>query len=261
MTEVIMTSASTTFEVPTRHGQHVTAQVSGSGEPLVLLNGLSRPMASWAAFTTALDARMIVSFDAPGVGRSATPVLPLSMHALSDIVADVLDAVDVPRADVIGFSHGGAIAQQFAFSRPERVRRLVLLSTSCGSGATPGSGKKLWNSVVGARNAQRWVPARTVGALWQVAAVAGWSSIPFLGSITSPTLVVCGEHDKIVPLANSQLLRSRIPNALLSVVPGGHDLQRPGAAETVAAQVLHFLDDPCPAIADTSDEFPLGPCL
>ncbi|QSE82129.1 alpha/beta fold hydrolase [Rhodococcus koreensis] len=133
---------SATFEVATRHGQQVAVHVSGSGNPVVLLNGLARPMASWSAFTPVLGERMIVSFDAPGVGASKTPKLSLSMQALSDVVADVLDAVGVARADVVGFSHGGAIAQQFAFSSPERVRRLALLSTSCGRGATPGSGKK-----------------------------------------------------------------------------------------------------------------------
>ncbi|MFC9767253.1 alpha/beta fold hydrolase [Rhodococcus jostii] len=261
MTVAITEPTSTTFEVSTRHGQQVAVCVSGSGKPVVLLNGLSRPMASWSAFTPVLGARMIVSFDAPGVGASTTPKLPLSMQALSDIVADVLDAVDVERTDIIGFSHGGAIAQQFAFSSPGRVRRLALLSTSCGSGSTPGSGKTLWTNVIGSRNTRRWGPARTVGALWQLAAVASWSSIPFLGSITAPTLVVSGEHDRIAPPPNSQLLAARIPNAVLSVVPAGHDLQQPDVANHVARRVLRFLDGPVPENMAAEDGPCLSPCL
>jgi pimeloyl-ACP methyl ester carboxylesterase len=261
MTEAMTEPTSTTFDVSTRHGQQVAARVSGSGKPVVLLNGLLRPMASWSAFTPVLDERMVVSLDAPGVGASNTPALPLSMQALADIVADVLEAVDVERADIVGFSHGGAIAQQFAFSWPGRVRRLALLSTSCGSGATPGSGKKLWNTLIGAHNARHWGRAHTIGALWQVAAVAGWSSIPFLGSIAAPTLVVSGEHDRIVPPTNSQLLAARIPNAVLSVVPAGHDLQRPDVADSVARRVLRFLDGPVPKNMAAEDDTGLSPCL
>lgn len=252
--------ASATFEVPTRHGQQVAVHVSGSGIPVVLLNGLARPMASWSAFTPVLGERMIVVFDAPGVGASKTPKLPLSMQALSDIVADVLDAVDVARADVVGFSHGGAIAQQFAFSSPERVRRLALLSTSCGSGATPVSKKRLWANTIDQRDPRRWGLARTVGALWQVAAVANWSSIPLLGSISAPTLVVSGEHDRIVPPTNSQLLAARIPNAVSAVVPAGHDLQRPDVANPVAMRVLRFLDGLVPEAIAVDDDAGLSPC-
>ncbi|MFC9839457.1 alpha/beta fold hydrolase [Rhodococcus sp. NPDC127530] len=261
MTVANTAPTSTAFEVSTRHGQQVAVCVSGSGKPVVLLNGLSRPMASWSAFTPVLGGRMVVCFDAPGVGASTTPKLPLSMQALSDIVADVLDAVDVERSDIVGFSHGGAIAQQFAYSSPERVRRLALLSTSCGSGATPGSGKKLWSNAIELRNPRRWGPARTVGALWQVAAVASWSSIPFLGSISAPTLVVSGGHDRIVPPPNSHLLAARIPRAVLSVVAAGHDLQRPDVANTVAGRVLRFLDGPVPENVAAEDGPDLSPCL
>jgi pimeloyl-ACP methyl ester carboxylesterase len=77
--------------------------------------------------------------------------------------------------------------------------------------------------------------------LWQSLAISSWSSIPFLGAITAPTLVVCGTHDRVVPPANSRVLAGRIPNASLVMLPGGHDLQRPEPARQLARIVEHFL--------------------
>jgi pimeloyl-ACP methyl ester carboxylesterase len=73
-------------------------------------------------------------------------------------------------------------------------------------------------------------------------AISTWSSIPFLGSIRAPTLVVCGDLDRAVPPANSRLLAARIPNARLVMVRAGHDLQRPGPAAVVARLVEDFFD-------------------
>src|ERR1700675_4795966 len=107
-------------------------RVQGEGDPLLLINGMTRPLQSWESFTQQLPGRTIVSFDAPGVGGSPTPLLPLSMPALAALAVAVLDAAGMDDADVLGFSHGGAVAQQLAGDAPGRVRRLVLVATSCG---------------------------------------------------------------------------------------------------------------------------------
>jgi pimeloyl-ACP methyl ester carboxylesterase len=81
-----------------------------------------------------------------------------------------------------------------------------------------------------------------VGLLWQIAAISTWSSIPVLGCIAAPTLVVCGDYDRAVPPANSRLLAARIPNARLVTVEAGHDLQKPAPAAVVGRLVECFLD-------------------
>jgi pimeloyl-ACP methyl ester carboxylesterase len=91
----------------------------------------------------------------------------------------------------------------------------------------------------GARDA--WPSADAWGLLWPSLAFSTWSSIPFLGSIYAPTLVVCGSHDRVVPPANSRVLASRIPDASLVMIPGGHDLQRPELAKALARVVADFL--------------------
>jgi poly(3-hydroxyoctanoate) depolymerase len=222
-------------------GLTVRVRVQGEGDPLLLLNGLARPLESWGPFVEALDHRTVVSFDAPGVGDSAAPVLPLSIEALADLAASVLDHVGLDQVDVLGISHGGAVAQHLAYRSAHRLRRLVLVSTSCGVGSTPGSWEALGRTDP-AEDADE--TAALLGAWWHSVALASWSSIPYLGALDVPTLVVCGSEDDVTPPANSRLLASRIPRAQLVIIPGGHDLQQPTPARELARVVRRFFNQP-----------------
>lgn len=223
-------------------GLGVRVRVQGEGEPLLLLNGLTRRLESWEPFVAALGpGRQVVSFDSPGVGESSTPLLPLSISRLAQIGVCVLDELGLGAADVLGFSHGGAVAQQLAFQAPKRVRRLVLASTTCGVGSTPGHARGLLGLAAGSGSYHSSPQPYALGALWHSLAIATWSSIPFLGAIRAPTLVVCGAHDRVVPPANSRLLARRIDNAALVLLPAGHDLQRSGPATALASAVQLFL--------------------
>ena len=223
-------------------GLRIAARATGSGDPVLLLNGMSRPMESWAHFASALQDRTVIAFDAPGVGASQTPVVPHSMPMLADIAAGVLDSFGIAKADVVGYSHGGAVAQQLAVGHAARVNRLVLLATACGVGAVPGHPRDLTQLLLTPNRETRWPPPHPVGLLWQIAAISTWSSIPVLGCIAAPTLVVCGDYDRAVPPANSRLLAARIPNARLVTVEAGHDLQKPAPAAVVGRLVERFLD-------------------
>ena len=199
---------------------------------MLLLNGMSRPMESWTPFAVALRDRTVVTFDGPGVGASETPLVPYSMPMLSDIAARVLDAVGIEKADVVGYSHGGAVAQQLAIGHPTRVNRLVLLATACGVGAVPGHPRDVTQVLLTPNRETRWPRPNPLGLLWQIAAISTWSSIPVLGCIDAPTLVVCGDRDRAVSPANSRLLAARIRDARLVTIqrrsrsakarPGGH---------------------------------------
>jgi poly(3-hydroxyoctanoate) depolymerase len=221
-------------------GLQIAMRVQGAGDPLLLINGMTRPLDSWEAFTRELPGRTIISFDVPGVGGSPTPLLPLSIPALAKLAVAVLDAAGLDEADVLGLSHGGGVAQQLAYDAPSRVRRLVLVATSCGVGATPGRRRALFRSLATPSDGL-WPRPDPLGVLWQSLAIASWSSIPFLGAIRAPTLVVCGTHDRVAPPANSRVLARRIPGAAFVLVPGGHDLQRPDPARALARVVEEFL--------------------
>jgi poly(3-hydroxyoctanoate) depolymerase len=222
-------------------GLRIAMRVQGAGEPLLLINGMTRPLRSWDPFIGALHGRTVVSFDAPGVGDSPTPMRPISIPALAAVAVAVLDAAGLDGADVVGFSHGGAVAQQLAKNTPARVRRLVLVSTSCGVGSTPGSRRAILSGLRRPVGDNPWPLPHPLGVLWHSLAVSSWSSIPFLGAIRAPTLVVCGSRDRVVPPTNSRVLAGRIPDASLVILPGGHDLQRGDQGRELARIVEEFL--------------------
>ncbi|CAN5417933.1 poly(3-hydroxyalkanoate) depolymerase [soil metagenome] len=223
-------------------GVRVRMRVEGTGEPLLLLNGLARPLESWKPFANALTGRTLVSFDTPGSGRSRTPLLPLSIPGLARVAVSVIDAAGLGAVDVLGFSYGGVVAQQLASRSPSRVRRLVLAATSCGVGATPGS-QDLLNSLRPPSWGASWPRPHARGVWWHTMAISSWSSIGVLGSIRAPTLVVGGAYDRVVPPLNSAALASRIPGAQAAMLPAGHDLQRADTACLLAATVQSFLAD------------------
>lgn len=215
-------------------------RVQGTGDPLLLINGMTRPLESWDPFTSELHGRTVVSFDAPGVGGSPTTVRPLSIAELATLAVAVLDAAGLAGADVLGYSHGGAVAQELAHAAPDRVRGLILASTSCGVGAIPGHRRDILRHLGSSLDGKPWPLPDPLGLLWQSLAVSNWSSIPFLGSILAPTLVVCGSRDSVVPPSNSKVLAGRIPDASLIMLPGrGHDLQRGESAKALAGVVTH----------------------
>lgn len=222
-------------------GLRIAARKTGSRDPVLLLNGMLRPMDTWAPFTGSLRDRTVIAFDSPGVGASDTPLVPYSMPKLADVAAQVLDAVGIEKADVVGYSHGGAVAQQLAIGHSGRVNRLVLLATSCGLGAVPGHPLDFAQLLLTPNRETRWRPD-LLGLLWQIAAISTWSSIPVLGCIEAPTLVVCGDRDRAVPPANSRLLAARIRDARLITIQAGHDLQKPSPAAIVGQLVDQFLD-------------------
>jgi pimeloyl-ACP methyl ester carboxylesterase len=220
-------------------GLEVATLTVGSGPALLLLNGLTRPYESWAPLVASLPDRRIVTFDVPGIGRSPTPAVPLSIPALARVATKVLDAAGLECADVLGYSYGGLVAQQVAIAVPHRVRNLVLVATSCGVGGTPGPYVR--SSFAPAELTRGWPAPDALAMMWQLFAVSTWSSIPFLGAITQPTLIVQGDRDRLVPPENASMLARRIPGARVATVSGGHDLQRADRAPLLARVVDEFL--------------------
>ena len=226
----------------------------GDGDPVLLINGIGAHLGMWNPMRTALAGMRVISFDAPGTGRSPTPPIPLGMEALARLAIGVLDELEIEQADVLGYSFGGAVAQRLARRAPERVRRLVLAATTPGWGGVPGSlatlaqmstplryySREYYEATIGdlmggrARHDDEFVrlhgerrrdhPPGVLGYTWQLAALAGDpGSLPWLHRIETPTLVVTGDDDPVMPVANSRLLAAKLPHARLLVLPGeGH---------------------------------------
>jgi 3-oxoadipate enol-lactonase len=208
----------------------------------------------------------VIVIDNRGTGFSDKPFTPWTMGHMADDVATVLDAVKVERADVVGISMGGMIAQHVALRHPDRVAGLVLMSTMPGLpfGALPrpwaiqalikgfANGlrgpefMKLVYPEAALERAQAlikkgvWreaVRGETVDLrvfLYHLLAVASHSTGHRLKHIKCPTVVVTGADDVLIPVANSRRIAARIPGAVLHEVRDcGHDMI------TLAPEVVH----------------------
>lgn len=112
------------------HGHEIGFVRAGEGPALVLLHGLLGSRRSWRELVATLArSHTVVAPDLLGHGESAKPVGDYSLGAHAALLRDLLDALDVPRATLVGHSLGGGIAMQFAYLFPERCERLVLVSS------------------------------------------------------------------------------------------------------------------------------------
>lgn len=252
-----------------RGSVHVRAV--GAGPPVLLINGLSLHTATWEVLERTLGGHRIIEFDLPGSGRSYAPKLPVSVRSLAELATRVLDRFDVDRADVLGHSMGGMIAQQLAADAPDRVRRLVLAATTPGIGGLHGNYKAMLAlaaplrfisaraharslaTITGGRGRRdagwieeqsrlfRQVSSTPTGYLGQLTTMAPWSGLPRLGAITHPTLVIAGDDDPLTPVANGMLLARHLADARLLVLRDEGHLMLLDAASGAQWAVADFL--------------------
>lgn len=254
------------------HGYRVCISERGNGPPLFLVPGLGCGADLWEPFMEYFPHRRLISFDAPGTGRSSTPLYPVSIAQLAALAAAVLDDRGVTQTDVVGFSYGGAVSQQLARDYPERVARLVLAATNCGIGAVLGSpdtlavmttplrfysatyfervAADLYGGVTGrdpdkvqsAIGQRSRTPPSSYGYAMQLLGGFGWSSFGFLHEIPHETLVILGDDDPLVPVANGRMLAERIPRAELHIVERAGHLLLWDEPERVAPRIGQFVN-------------------
>ena len=228
------------------------ASISGRRTPLLLINGIGASLELLEPFVRELDPAVeVIRFDPPGVGGSAPPPGLYRFTGLCALIASLLTELGHDQVDVLGISWGGGVAQHFAAFQRARCRRLVLVSTATGSLMVParpsvlahmvtprryldrgylervagsmygGSAREQPEKIAAAmNNGNRVGPSR--GYLYQLAAGAGWTSVPFLPLVRQRTLIVAGDDDPIIPLANARLMKLLIPHSRLHVYHGGH---------------------------------------
>ncbi len=234
--EQIMQAGGTPLRVAIRPG-------TGTGPPLLLCNGIGMRLEAWRPFVDALDPAIeVICFDAPGVGGSQLPSLPYRFTTLALLLRQLLHNLGHQQADVLGISWGGGLAQQFALLNPRLCRRLILVATSTGPQTMVppnplppvknlllrrwgdlwgGSAKTDPDGLTSALRRARISPL-SIGFLYQHTAALGFTTLPLLPLIRQRTLVLTGDDDPIIPVANGRILAAGIPHATLHIYHGGH---------------------------------------
>lgn len=128
--ELMDERAEITLSHVTIHGHDVTYRRGGSGEAILLIHGLAGSSRTWRAVQPRLAASYdVIAPDLLGHGESAKPMGDYSLGAFASGLRDLMRALDVPHATIIGQSFGGGVAMQLAYQHPELCDRLVLIGS------------------------------------------------------------------------------------------------------------------------------------
>ncbi len=242
-------------------------EVQGSGPPVVFVNGGAMDLRQWSAQARALAPEFqVIRYDARGWGRSTSPTQPFSQ---AEDLGALLDHVEVHRAHVIGLSHGGSTALDFALVHAEQVRSLVLVGPLLEGFA--------WSEDF--RERDRWIAqgdeetriehllqdlyfipearkdealgararellrsnARVFSVDFSLARPLEPPAIERLEELSAPTLVIVGGLDHPDVLAIADALEARVPDCELRVLAGVGHMAHLEAPEEFNALVLEFL--------------------
>jgi 3-oxoadipate enol-lactonase len=229
---------------------------TGAGDPVLLIMGLGLSGGAWWRTVPVLSRSLrVITFDNRGVGRSQARLHSYTTEAMADDAVSVLDAAGVEQAHLYGFSLGGMVAQQLALRHPGRVRSLVLGATHPGGPRAHRPSAEVIDffrrraSMSATDAARASVPfnygprcrrehedriAEDIrrrlahpfpeGAYRaQIVAATLHNTYRRLKRIKAPTLIVHGREDRMVPVANAEILAERIPGSRLRILEeSGH---------------------------------------
>jgi triacylglycerol lipase len=248
-------------------GQTIKYYDVGSGPPLLLIHGMGGDADEWAfCFEPFSQSHRVIAPDLMGFGRSSKPLIDYTIAGFVEMVAEFLRNLQIDRATVLGESLGGWIASALALKSPATVDKLILVDAA-----------GVWGDIAGLPIDVRVSTRAHLGDVFRllfhdkrlatellinmayelhlergdgytIASVVqrqqdGRERLDgVIAQLNTPTLIVWGEQDEMIPLAVGQNLHSRIPGSKLEVIPQcGHlpALEKP--AEFVRC-VIGFLD-------------------
>lgn len=250
---------------------------AGEGTPLVLCNGIGANLELLEPLVDDIAARPgrripTIRFDAPGAGGSPATRWPLRMRGLARLLGEVVRRLGYDQVDVLGISWGGALAQELAYRDPDLCRRAVLCATSMGMVMVPAHprvlltlaspmryfrpsrmlelGARIYGGGFGddpelvARFARATRAPDPLGYYWQIAAGTGWTSAHYLPRLRLPVLLIAGDDDPIIPLANARMMAALLRDGTVHIVHGGGHLALLTHARELVPLIHEFITAP-----------------
>ncbi len=245
-------------------------QEEGTGFPLVLIHGLNGDLTGWGLVIPEFARHFrTIALDVRGHGASGKPDQPYSIKGFSEDLKAFLSELEIPQANILGLSMGGAIAQQFALDNPQTIRALVLVSTfsyvddstkkafehlrrSLAAGGYPS----FFDEVIKLAFTPRYIAAHPLAiadlrekrirtnspaAIGRATdACLAFNLKNDIAGIQHPTLIVSGREDVFTPLHLAEEIHKRIRKSEWKIIDGvGHNLYIEKAPE-MARMVLDF---------------------
>ena len=249
----------------------------GEGEPLLLIMGFGMPGIAWLPSLSMLPGFKCIYFDNRGTGISDKPEGTYTVAQMADDASNLLKALGIPKAKVFGVSMGGMIAQELTLRHPAQVAKVVLGCTTPGGPeakmASPEVATKLveGTKLISTNPEQGFdiilpllypeefakahpeikpmmvagmkmmPPTPTDSVDRTIAGIMTFNAFDRLGQVKCPVLIVHGEQDLLIPPENARLLKSRIPQAEVFMIPNaGHAFQ---AADPIGIhqRIVQFL--------------------
>jgi pimeloyl-ACP methyl ester carboxylesterase len=237
----------------------------GGGTPLVLVHGLGARGEDWARMIPSLAAKGFHVYvpDLLGYGRSQKPDVSYSISLQEQTVAQFMQVVHVPRADVGGWSMGGWVVMKLALDHPEMVDRLIVYD-SAGVYFPATFGPELFTpsdpagvrrliamltptprkvpdfaaeAMVRKLQANAWVVNRSTASM-----INGRDLLDFrLHNISQPMLIVWGSKDELIPLASGETIHRDVPQSVLNIIEGCGHLAPEECAAPVIESTVEFL--------------------
>ncbi len=263
--------------VPVATGVRLNVAQTGTGEPLLLIMGTTGSLGFWEPLVAPFaESHRVIAFDNRGLGESERGEERITMAALAADTAALLDALEIERTHVLGWSLGSAVAQELVLAHPRRVGGLVLYGTwgrqdgfmrsmltalrhpwetgdmeaaltALGLAFSP----ELLNSPEFDAMLEEFLPLfpqtetqiRAAAEQWQ--ADEEHDALDRLPGIAAPTLVIAGEQDLLTPPWQCQAVADRIPGARFELLtgPGSSHALMMERTEEFTSLVLGFLGE------------------
>src|SRR5262245_24466092 len=263
--------------VPVATGVRLNVSQTGTGEPLLLIMGTSGSLGFWDPLVAPFaDHHRVIAYDSRGLGQSERGDQRMTMASLAADAAALLDALEIERTHVLGWSLGSAVAQELALAHPDRVGGLVLYATwgrgdGCMRALVSAVGRpgdtgdleatlktlglafspEFLNSPEFEPTVEQMLPLlpqtetqiRTTCEQWQCD--EEHDTLDRLAAIEAPTLVIAGEQDLITPPRVCRAVADRIPGARYELLtgPGSSHVLMMERAEEFIALVLGFVQE------------------